>query len=39
MPFGRVHFAGMITATLRAGYMEGAIESGEQTAVEVNSFT
>lgn len=35
MPFGRVHFAGTITATLWAGYMEGAIESGERAAFEV----
>lgn len=38
MPFGRVHFAGTITATLWAGYMEGAIESGERAAVEVKGF-
>ncbi|XP_020603468.1 amine oxidase [flavin-containing] B-like [Orbicella faveolata] len=35
MPFGRVHFAGTITASLWAGYMEGALESGERTALEV----
>ena len=38
MPFGRVHFAGTITATLWAGYMEGAIESGERAAMEVKGF-
>lgn len=38
MPFGRVHFAGTITATLWAGYMEGAIESGERATVEVKGF-
>ena len=38
MPFGRVHFAGTITASLWAGYMEGALESGERAALEVNRF-
>lgn len=37
VPFGRVHFAGTITATLWAGYMEGAVESGERAAIEVLS--
>lgn len=35
MPFGRIHFAGTITASLWAGYMEGAVESGERAALEV----
>lgn len=38
MPFGRVHFAGTITASLWAGYMEGAVESGERAALEVSGF-
>ena len=38
IPFGRVHFAGTITATLWAGYMEGAVESGERAALEVNEL-
>ena len=40
VPFGRIYFAGTITATLWAGYMEGAVESGERVALEViwNSF-
>ena len=29
VPLGRIHFAGTIRATLWAGYMEGAVESGE----------
>ncbi|XP_073248477.1 amine oxidase [flavin-containing] B-like [Porites lutea] len=37
VPFGRVHFAGTITASLWAGYMEGAVESGERAALEVLS--
>ena len=36
VPFGRVHFAGTITAALWAGYMEGAVESGERAALEVS---
>ena len=36
VPFGRVHFAGTITASLWAGYMEGAVESGERAALEVS---
>ena len=39
MPFGRVHFAGTITASLWAGYMEGAVESGERAALEVSGVT
>jgi len=35
VPFGRVHFAGTITASLWAGYMEGAVESGERAALQV----
>ena len=38
MPFGRVHFAGTITASLWAGYMEGAVESGERAALEVSGY-
>ena len=38
MPFGRIHFAGTITALLWAGYMEGAVESGERAALEVSGF-
>ncbi|KAK2154325.1 hypothetical protein LSH36_271g07045 [Paralvinella palmiformis] len=34
-PHGRVHFAGTECATYWAGYMEGAIQSGERAAREV----
>jgi monoamine oxidase len=34
-PLGRIHFAGTETATEFAGYMEGALESGERAATEV----
>lgn len=34
-PCGRVHFAGTETATRWAGYLDGAIESGERAAAEV----
>jgi monoamine oxidase len=36
-PFGRVHFAGTLTASMWIGYMEGAITSGERAALEVNT--
>jgi monoamine oxidase len=34
-PVGRIHWAGTETATLWAGYMDGAIESGQRAAAEV----
>jgi monoamine oxidase len=34
-PCGRIHWAGSETATQWAGYMEGALESGERAASEV----
>jgi monoamine oxidase len=34
-PVGRIHWAGTETATQWAGYMEGAIVSGERAAGEV----
>jgi len=34
-PVGRIHWAGTETATLWAGYMEGAVRSGERAAQEV----
>jgi monoamine oxidase len=34
-PAGRVHWAGAETATVWAGYMEGAVRSGERAAEEV----
>lgn len=34
-PCGRIHFAGTETATRWAGYLDGAIESGERAAAEV----
>jgi monoamine oxidase len=34
-PFGRVHWAGTETATIWAGYMDGAVRSGERAAAEV----
>jgi monoamine oxidase len=34
-PFGRVHWAGTEMATRGAGYMEGAVRSGERAAAEV----
>jgi monoamine oxidase len=36
-PFDRIHFAGTETATTWAGYMDGAIESGERAAHEVET--
>jgi monoamine oxidase len=33
--FGRVHWAGTETATYWAGYMDGAVRSGERAAQEV----
>ena len=36
-PVGRLHWAGTETATEYAGYMEGAVESGERVAREVGS--
>ena len=35
VPFGRVHWAGIETATYWIGYMEGAISSGLRAAKEV----
>ncbi len=34
-PVGRIHWAGTETATAWAGYMDGAIESGQRAAAEV----
>lgn len=34
-PFGRVHWAGSETSTFWAGYMDGAVRSGERVAIEV----
>jgi monoamine oxidase len=34
-PIGRVHWAGTETATRGAGYMDGAVQSGERAAAEV----
>ena len=34
-PFGRVHWAGTETSTYWAGYMDGAVRSGERAALEV----
>lgn len=34
-PCGRIHWAGTETATVWAGYMDGAVRSGERVAVEV----
>jgi monoamine oxidase len=36
-PCGRIHWAGTETATVWAGYMDGAVRSGERVAVEVAS--
>jgi monoamine oxidase len=36
-PCGRLHFAGTETATQWMGYLEGAIESGERAALEVEA--
>ena len=33
-PVGRIHWAGTETATLWAGYMDGAVRSGERAAAE-----
>jgi monoamine oxidase len=34
-PIGRIHWAGAETATIWAGYMDGAVQSGERAAAEV----
>jgi monoamine oxidase len=34
-PVGRIHWAGTETATSWPGYMEGAIQAGERSAIEV----
>jgi monoamine oxidase len=34
-PIGRVHWAGSETSTFWAGYMDGAVRSGERVATEV----
>jgi monoamine oxidase len=34
-PVGRLHWAGTETATRWAGYMDGALQSGERAATEV----
>jgi monoamine oxidase len=33
-PVGRIHWAGTETATIWAGYMDGAVRSGERAARE-----
>ena len=35
-PCGRIHWAGTETATVWAGYMDGAVRSGERAAAEVS---
>jgi monoamine oxidase len=35
LPCGRVHWAGTETAVHGAGFMDGAVESGQRAAVEV----
>jgi monoamine oxidase len=37
-PVGRIHWAGTETSTVWAGYMEGAVRSGERAAAEVLSL-
>ncbi len=34
-PFGRVHWAGTETSTVSHGAIDGAVRSGERTAVEI----
>jgi monoamine oxidase len=34
-PVGLIHWAGTETATVFAGYMDGAVRSGERAAAEV----
>jgi monoamine oxidase len=34
-PVGHIHWAGTETSTIRAGYMDGAVRSGERAAAEV----
>jgi monoamine oxidase len=34
-PWGRIHWAGTETATVWAGYMDGAVQSGKRAAAEV----
>jgi monoamine oxidase len=36
-PCGRIHWAGTETATVWAGYMDGAVRSGERVAIEVDT--
>ncbi|XP_031553382.1 amine oxidase [flavin-containing] B-like isoform X2 [Actinia tenebrosa] len=36
-PIGRLHFAGTETATISAGYMDGAVRAGERAAREILS--
>lgn len=38
-PVGRIHWAGAETATVWAGYMDGAVQSGERAAAEVLSVS
>jgi len=35
LPEGRVHFAGELTSTYSQGYLNGGVESGQRTAIEV----
>ena len=37
-PFGRIHWAGTETSQLRAGFIDGAIRSGERAASEATGF-
>ena len=37
-PEGRIYFAGTETASIWAGYMEGAIQAGERAASQVSTF-
>jgi monoamine oxidase len=37
-PIGRVHWAGTETADYWAGYMDGAVRSGERAAKEVGKL-
>ena len=37
-PVGRIHWAGTETATEWNGYMDGAVQSGERVAAELNKL-
>ena len=38
-PCGPIHFAGTETATVWAGYMDGAVRSGERVAKEIKALS